>query len=204
MEAGEFEVTVYNAGKIDSSILSRAQTNAGRVFRKAGIELSWADGKPTAAQHMQSPHCCPDGLPARISLTVMPKWMLSAQSLSNDAFGVLCLTGVFVFSDQAGKFAQWYRLSESDILGMVISHELGHSLLGAGHSRVGLMAAHLDEDQVLLFAEGRLGFTREQASFMRSHLREITKAEKRENRMGSVDDRAEGRHLWLQPSGSSR
>lgn len=204
VKAAELEVRVYNRGKIASSILSHAQNNAGRIFRQAGIELRWVDCMAPRTKCTQHPQCCEDEFPARIRLTLMPRSMLSAQSLSDDVFGVVVPTGILVFSDQTEGFARWYKVSESEILGMVISHELGHALLGASHTSVGLMTAHLDEDKILSFAEGRLRFTPEQASFMRSHLREMTKREHRDTGSGQSTTElridvcaAMSRQFWL-------
>ena len=62
------------------------------------------------------------------------------------------------------------------ILGHMIAHELGHLLLGRGHSHTGLMSAEVSGRTLKLAGAGRVQFTRKQVKRVRKSVGERIKS----------------------------
>jgi hypothetical protein len=71
-----------------------------------------------------------------------------------------------VFWDRIEELAQTSGLTDV-ILGHAIAHEIGHLLMGAEHSQVGLMRPRWDKGDIRTAARGRLRFTPAQAEALR-------------------------------------
>jgi hypothetical protein len=164
-------VRMYNLAGVDSNILSRAQSDADRAFKQAGIELNWVPC-PFSPVHEGPESSCDSFLNlAWTKITIVPKSMVNRQQLSYAVFGLTLPTGVVVFSKKVREFARWYGFPESEVLSMVLAHELGHVLLGKHHETSGLMRADLYPNDLRSFMSGTLRFTREDASLMQLQLR---------------------------------
>jgi hypothetical protein len=96
--------------------------------------------------------------------------MVDPEQRSYGVFGLTLPTGVVVFSNRLREFARCYGFSESEVLSMVMAHELGHVLLGLHHGSTGLMRAELKPNDLRSFISGALGFTRQEAELMEARL----------------------------------
>jgi hypothetical protein len=56
----------------------------------------------------------------------------------------------------------------SDILGHAMAHEIGHLLLGPGHSQVGIMQAEWTREDLASAARNQLSFTPQQIELLRA------------------------------------
>jgi hypothetical protein len=112
--------------------------------------------------------------PEHLSVRVMTRPLAATE----DTFGQS-------FLDEAGQgcYADVYHgnfgllgssgasLSDAEILGHVIAHEVGHLLLGTNsHSAVGVMRARWDREELEQASRGSLRFTPAQAAMMRGRL----------------------------------
>ena len=161
----QLTVRVYNVDRAPEAILLRAQRSVDRTFKCAGIDLQWVNCTFAGAS------CLACTSSPSIKVTILPKSRVREPGLSYAALGVTLPTGVLVFSDKIRNLAELYRLSESQILGMVLAHELGHAFLGPGHASSGLMVANLQSHDMHSFASGQLRFGTKQAEIMQAHLR---------------------------------
>jgi hypothetical protein len=59
------------------------------------------------------------------------------------------------------------RVPQQDVLGVAITHEIGHLLIAKGHSDAGIMRGRLEESEWRKAAQGLLGFTPRQAEIIR-------------------------------------
>jgi hypothetical protein len=76
-------------------------------------------------------------------------------------------TDALIFYGQIAALARIEHLDEQDILAVVMAHEIGHLLLGVGHSPTGLMRAKWNRAELNLAAWGRLKVTPEQSLLIR-------------------------------------
>ena len=162
-------VRVENRTGTADAVLSRAEHDAARLFKNAGIELQWLNCPPAKLERLPTPSCV--SAPGSIRLVLRPGSVVSNQLKSPDVIGQALPTAVLVFADRIHSRAQWVASSESDMLGAIIVHELGHALLGAGHATSGVMLANLEPNEFRAYAAGRLRFSREQALSMQANLR---------------------------------
>lgn len=167
-------VRVYQGARADRNILLRAQRYANEVLKRAGVELQWVNCAFSRVDESPTSLCANDSNSAWTKITMMPKSMVTRER-SPDVFAFTFPRGVVIFSNTIRVFASWYRFNESDVLGAVITHELGHVLLGPGHGSSGLMRADLTPDNLRSFVSGRLRFSPQEAELMQARLRTITR-----------------------------
>jgi hypothetical protein len=157
-------VLVYNTAKVRVAILDRAEREATRIYREAGIEVEWVH--------------CPCGRQAgltQLMLRIIPRLFGSNRAgFRDDHLG-------FAPSGQGdGVLATifYHRVEEltkggnpSYVLGDAIAHELGHLLLGQNaHSLIGLMRPHWSRGDLERAVDGLLQFTPEQAERLRANV----------------------------------
>jgi hypothetical protein len=165
----QVNVSVYNDAGVSSATLRRAQQQAGRILRMAGLNVAWIDSQSrNASRHDQH------GGPlytTEFSLRIVPH----SGNLADRVFGVSFLgadgSGRYgdIFYDTAERLTETAHINLADVLGHVIAHELGHLLLGTNaHSPEGIMRPHWSSDELRSLARGRLLFMPQQAQSIRN------------------------------------
>ena len=155
-------VLVFNFKQAPAETLLKAEKEAGRIFEQVGVPVTWRD--------------CPIGNepcrkgPGRVFVLAMmagPVQNKFADTISGYAVLPAHLAAVYydylprLPSDQSDKN------DTALVLGCVISHELGHLLLGTqGHSIAGIMQAHWGIEQTRLALMSQLSFLPEEARLM--------------------------------------
>jgi hypothetical protein len=157
----QLTVVVFNDAKAPEHIVEQAEETAGRIYRRAGVEILWRNHAGVAGD----------------STYFFVRIVRSSTTLPGEDFGV-----AFIGSDglgiQADVFYSGIRrvapdssVSEADILGHVIAHELGHLLLGLGsHSDTGIMQPHWTPIQLRRLPMGALAFDKRQSETIRTRL----------------------------------
>ena len=150
-------------------MLRKAAAHAQRVFRAAGLETAWvvcpkldeADAENAACY--QNPADLYVQVVAARPNALVPLW-------DNLQFGAALFgeNGVatkysYVLYDRVENEAQNAPCSAISLLGLVIAHEIGHLLLGRGHSFEGVMMAHWNHGTEVKIARGMLVFSPEEA-----------------------------------------
>jgi hypothetical protein len=155
---------VNDSAGLNRAVLRRAQTEASRLFRPAGIEVNW--------QNCADTHDCRrPPRPNEYVLHIVPR----GNARSDFVFGE-----AFLGPDGKGKYADVFfdrirhggkDLDISQLLGAVAAHELGHLFLGShSHSLMGIMEPLWGAESLRQISMGSLTFTPEQARSMRSRL----------------------------------
>ena len=154
-------VRVYNHVRLPSDVLSAAERETDSVFRSAGIETKWIDcpvnGEPSDAY----PACRADFGPADFVMKIISPEMAAKYSWPSLLMGYAVtnctpdLKGCWaaVSYRRVQDLALKADVSPALVLGKAMAHELGHLLLGPGHSDTGIMRAQLDDGD---FSPGRL------------------------------------------------
>lgn len=156
-------VHVTNYAQVSRSDLAEAEQLAARVYRDAGVLTVWTDRPIVMA--------APDGA-FHVDVILLSKEMMT-QKCQQDGIGEIALGSAtqstrraYVFYSRVAAHAARSQSSISHLLGGVLAHEIGHTLLPAnGHSPSGLMRATWDGRIVRL-----PGFTDAQATTIRARL----------------------------------
>ena len=156
--ATRMSVAVCNSEEVYENIVAMAQKEASSMFRSAGVTILW---RP-----------CGD-FPASTDLQYDPWFVLRVlpgSRLKSVGHIRLDIMGrAFVDEHGGGKLADVYveairytsgmfDVDPALLLGVVMAHELGHLLLGAGHSADGVMQAFWGLPQMIAVRQRRLRF----------------------------------------------
>ena len=154
------------------------------IFRETGVENTWIDCRPSTAEP-PTPACKQPSSSTELFLKLLPPQMARAVPSDGDTFG-LALTekdrpgkDAMIFYGRIADLATTESLYTEYILAAVMAHEIGHLLLGGGHSPTGIMRAKLNRWDLLQAGRGQLKFTPEQSLLIRDE-----KAARRANRDG--------------------
>lgn len=137
-------VAVCNLNQSPDTVIRHAESEAGYVFRSAGVEIRWVE--------------CGDNVGAQDS-RLRPDFVVRVQNgghfvkagpVSLDAMGRAFMdeTGYgFMADTYFGAIRDLSLLfpyaTADQLLGYVMAHELGHLLIGAGHRPNGIMRSSL-------------------------------------------------------------
>jgi hypothetical protein len=132
---------VYDYAHIPAEQLARAECEATRIYRAAGVPIVWVSGSDAP------------GEPVARSLRVMIlSREMSELKIGQDAVGEKTVgqasraTGrAYIFYDRVVERAERYAPGVETMLGWVMAHEVGHLMLPEpGHSDVGIMRPTFD------------------------------------------------------------
>jgi len=163
-------VSIFNDADLPASVLQQAESRARAVMSNAGVSLTWLDcGVP--GQWRTELGCQAVVFPTHFSVRLVA----GRKAPSDDIFGQAYLN-----ERGEGNYANVYVtllssakalsvIKEGDLLGYVVTHELGHLLLGKeSHSAGGLMRARWEVAQLQQGARGNLLFSRDETEKIRS------------------------------------
>jgi len=144
--AGQVRVSLFDDAGVSEATLREAQATASTIFAEAGVDVDFLDCHPRYPSDFLPSHsdCSDLAWPKHLSVRIIPR----GRSVGADIFGQ-----AFVDNFGQGVYSNIYyqnlalspnhpRVSNGDMLGYVIAHEVGHLLLGTNsHSATGLMQA---------------------------------------------------------------
>jgi hypothetical protein len=169
-------VRVYDYAQVPRAVLARAEREAAKVFRKAGVEVQWAHCRGSKAD-------IPDGASCRspmgyvdLVLKILPPSMAARASMPSNALGFALLSpkialgaGAYIFYEPVRDLATVEGADVHVALGHVAAHEVGHILLGAyAHCPSGIMSSELVGKSLRAAARGGLLFTRSESERIRA------------------------------------
>jgi hypothetical protein len=173
--AARLRLSVFNDAGVSPESLAQAASRATFVLAQSGIELDWINcGQPDPSDF--SPPLTPCSAlawPHQLSVRILPR----GRSIHSDIFGQAFLdesgSGVYcnVYYNNLAANREHTQLSDADMLGFVIAHEVGHLLLGTNsHSDSGLMQARWDASALQAAVHRNLFFTPGQSAALRTRL----------------------------------
>lgn len=162
-------VLVHNYAHLPAQILVEVQDRASLIFRKAGVEVEWADC-PVNDEDPASYPGCPAAVDAtQLFLRIFPKTATKTED-NGQAFVAARIANIFW--NRVEERVQRLNVSVSRILAHTVAHELGHLLLGSNsHSPTGIMTAHWDAQVLIRISQEGLYFNGQQSDFIRSEMR---------------------------------
>ena len=173
-------LVAVNHEQLPERVLARAQTEAARIYRSAGIKLVWSDtldfSVPPMIINIVSK-------PTRARLTIQES--LAVKAADSRVLGVAPghknrrhLT-VWAFYERIEDSATLLGLDPGLLLGHVIAHELGRLfLLYDFHSQSGLMRAGWDKAQASNAMMGNLKFNPGESGLVRRSVARIVAAQR--------------------------
>jgi hypothetical protein len=178
-------IHVYDFARVAPQTLAEAETVAKGIFQKAGVETQWAHAVLTTKNDHENFAGHATYSLADIQLNIIPREMSDRLGLSNNVMGVVpgpdshvayvlaCkVETVFQEMLSAYRSGRINRVSEGQILGHAIAHELGHLLLNQqDHSAHGIMRGLWGFADFRDMTCGMLLFTPQQAEFLRADVR---------------------------------
>lgn len=171
--AAELTVRLYEPFLDRAHEAADAQAVVGRLLAKAGIRVRWVDC--SSAPEIWPPGS-PCAQPARRGQVILRVLDTSADR-DRDCQGKALVPrdggiGVFatLYRSEVERFHLRTQTSRAEILGHFAAHEIGHLLLGEGHSPLGIMRARWTPRDFGYRARLSLSFTAEQEQRMRTRL----------------------------------
>jgi hypothetical protein len=136
------KVTVlsFDYVNVPERIQQAAQEQVVRIYRQAGVEMTWKDCR--TKEEMASPSLLCSGLQeeTRLYLRIVPR---ALNGLRNKTAGLAVRETqvVWIFWDRAQGQSRESGIPLSEMLAHLIAHEIGHLLLGPNaHAPFGIMA----------------------------------------------------------------
>jgi hypothetical protein len=165
-------VGFINKADVDHKSLKQGLDFAAMILRRTGIELLAVDCSLDASRSV--PPCSGFTGPSQISIRLIRRPQQGTDEMGCRKLGFadkLDTTPgngiVYLFGDVIETVARDRRVPQQDVLGVAITHEIGHLLIAPGHSETGIMRATLEEREWRKASQGLLDFTPQQAEIMR-------------------------------------
>jgi hypothetical protein len=171
-------VCVYDHAHVPSSTLAQAKKEASRIYRQAGMEVAWLDRALSAEQAHGQTNTLEQLGPTGFVLKILPRSMAAHLQIRDAALGYAPPCGeveagclAHVLYHKVEDLAKGGNASLSQILGLAIAHELGHSLLHSNaHCSSGIMQAQWRAKDLQRASKGLLLFTPDQAQIIRAEV----------------------------------
>ena len=173
-------VRIYKFVHIPPQQISAAEIAASKIFRKAGVELTWVDCPMTGEPIQLNPSCTNLETATEIHVNIVASFAKNARAdkstmgfaipLSPPGHGDLASIS-YLRAKQILISAPVPFLPLGELLGCGIAHEMGHLLLGPNHARGGLMSAEWYLDDLWRASRSQLKFSGEEAARIREDVR---------------------------------
>jgi hypothetical protein len=157
-------VLVFNFRQVQSTTLAKAEDESGRILARAGVNVTWRDC-PTGNESCQKGE-------GRVFFLAIKAGPVQNEFLDTvSGYALLPHHLAVVHYDYLPRIPHGKRgINETAmVLGCVITHELGHLLLGEReHSIAGIMQEHWGVAQIQSALQSHLSFLPEEAVLMRA------------------------------------
>jgi len=167
-------VHVYNISQVPAQTLAVAETEAWRVFKRAGIHVLWVSGPLTPAEVRESEDRSGPWVRSDIFLRIYTQSMVMPWRVHGSALGFVLSfenSHAIVFYDRVHQLCQVRQSELAPILGAAMAHEIGHLMLGSEqHSPTGMMREIWLASDLFAASQGLLQFRAEEAALMRTEV----------------------------------
>ncbi len=168
----QITIAVHDYADVAPLRLAAAQLEARRIFWQAGVETVWVSCSPKLEGF--EPDAC-----SRVDATHLVLKVISDKTNAHmrdrgDVLGNALLAGdgtgyyAYAFQDHIGILEQKLGFA---VLGYVLTHEIGHLLLGSNsHAVNGIMSPHWNGAELRRISEGTLLFLPGESRILRERL----------------------------------
>lgn len=172
--AARLTVCLCNHANVEIETVVRGQKEASRIFREAGIELSWTSCPISERDSERSSELSSTGACCQSAPIVRIVEGGTIQDPRSFLGGIARDNQVTLFYRPIARASDGHDIPRGILMGHVMAHELGHLLLGAKHSSSDIMGARFQRMEVDLMRKGCLLFTARQAQWMRGSVGTLT------------------------------
>lgn len=175
--SGTITMRVYNYADVPMRVLKQAEKEASYVFNQAGVKVIWSD----CLANSSALGCSEPITFFNLSLRVLPGEPRLEAGLHEDSLGFEFATIANVYSSKVKALAESIEEDQEygTLLGDAMAHELGHLLLGSGHTPAGIMQATWGKETLRLGINRMLHFTPEQGLALRIRAPEFEEARRK-------------------------
>jgi hypothetical protein len=161
-------ISVCNMGEVPGKTVAYAETVVAAVFSQVQVEVTWTK-------------CDESGPGVHILLRLRREGPLNAtRTNSLDVMGMafteqgVAGTMADAYYGAIEQFAKAHQADPAEVLGYVVAHELGHLLLGPGHSAGSIMTAVWDGKTLSAARQRWLTFSQSQRTSIHRELQART------------------------------
>ena len=162
-------VKLFNYAEISPQVLAGAEREAVRVYREAGIALSWVECGLSEHDTEKFLACEQVDDPFGLFVNIIGQPM-AARLPRPGKFATSFERHAVVFYHLVEGAAEDGGFSKALILGCVMAHELGHLLLGKNSHAAGIMTGTFWQQDFERAEKGKLVFTEHQAEAMQARI----------------------------------
>ena len=164
----ELTVQVYNSASVAPHTLIAAEDEGARIFREAGVAVSWLNCPMSMSEAAANPICIAPCPPSRFAVRITSEM---PANLAKSSLGVaFSESGIYatIYYPRVEEYAKEGIANHSQILGHAIAHEMGHLLLGpVPHARFGIMRGAWTAEDLRSMTMGSFLFKPYQATLIR-------------------------------------
>ena len=168
----QITVGFVNNAAMDPKALRQGLEFAATTLRWTGVALLSVDCSLEGAS--TTPPCSGFTGPNQVSIRLVRESQKGAKEIDLQRLGFADPLdarpgsgSVYLFCETIKTAARDQSVPLRHILGVVITHEIGHLLIAPGHSDAGIMRGRLEGKDWCKASQGKLRFTREQANIIR-------------------------------------
>jgi len=185
----KIRLRIYNYA-VSTALLRRSVSEAGAILNQAGLQVGWVDC-PLRAEASLSFFACQNTMRgADFTIRILNARAARRIAVNSDALGqALECRGdhsgcsAYIFYRDVQQLTRDGEVSESELLGYALAHEIGHLLLGAdSHSSAGIMRAYWGRQEFDGIARACLYFTDEQSRQMRAEATQLNSEQQNQAR----------------------
>jgi hypothetical protein len=158
----KMSVRVYNYAGSSADMLKSAESDAARIFAKAGVHLEWHECPVPARAETANSACAAPLAPSDLQLRIVKRVSLMPNHAGAEIGGFTVGNLATVQMEPLLEAGRPTACLPYQMLGRAIAHEFGHALLGAGHSSRGIMQARWGEQALGFAAVNEIVFTPDQ------------------------------------------
>ena len=164
-------VRVLNYSDASDPTLMQGEKRSAEIFRDIGMDIAWVNCNPMTGVTTGDTHCASRVGPLNFDVRIVRDIAIAPEAPRAETMGMAVGNLAIVSFSQVVKEAAAASIDPSNLLGLVMAHELGHILLGSpAHSQWGIMGPPEDYHRA---AQDELLFTSQQVELIR---RQITAA----------------------------
>ncbi len=161
----QITIRIHDYSRVQPTVLRQATQAAGDILREIGVMAVWIECG--AEPEVRNADCDRPLTPTDFLVSLIPRSMSRRLRVRNGTLGLAAEPvgegfGFFasIFYDDAEELAHRHQLEIGQLLATLITHEVGHLLLGTNsHSTRGLMSAFWSAGELRIADQRNLTFS---------------------------------------------